>query len=244
MTLTGITQNAAKRSMAVRVASAFAAIWGLVSIGVGAFIPSSGLALTAAVSGLVLVALALGVYRKSLTAAWCLAIFAVLDALARILTGQKGFLMPAILLIVSLWAVRYLKQHSYVETEAQTWTSFVYEFAFMQAILTLVLITWAIHGSPAEVGDTGFGLWNFIDVGALAGLGLAAYRRKMWAVYALLAYELLNACLALFERDLGTLISVRFTIVFLYAVAAFYIRRQGFPLPAREPTAASINHSS
>src|SRR5215813_12239407 len=114
----------------VRWAFGVALTWGLLTIMVAALTPFSVQALGQAVSGFLLVTLAFSVRRRTRTAAWCLVAYAMLDAMARILTHQGGLLLPATLFFVSGPAASYLNQYGSVESEGQAWAHFIYEFAF------------------------------------------------------------------------------------------------------------------
>ena len=233
-------------SRAPRIAATFAIVWGLVSIAIALFYSGSKMrpdvALGMAIGGMASISIGLGVSRGSLPAAWCLVAFAVLDIVARLLTRQSGWIIPFILFWLALRAVSYLQKHRTTETEAETWTRIVYQLAFFQAAFTSLFIVLSLQGR-----FSGAGLGNLVDVSLLAGLGVAAYARKTWAVYALVVYAFLNAAIAIANYTDAPSIeffiaqaSVRFEILMLYALAAYYIRRYGFPETAPQAASASI----
>jgi hypothetical protein len=234
---------------APRIAATFAIVWGLLTIAVALLSSSTelqpGMAAGMALGGMACITIGLGVSRGSRSAAWCLVGLAVLDIVARLLNRQGGAIFPLVLLWLALRAASYLQKHGTTETEAQTWTRIVYQLAFFQAAFTTLLIVLSMQGR-LSVALT-FDPRNLFDAALLAGLGAAAYARKTWAVYALVGCACLNAAVAVADYADASSIefliaksSVRFEILTLYALGAYYVRRYGFSARAAQPSLAPI----
>ena len=224
---------------AIKIAWVLALVWGGLTVGVAAlspFLHTLGLtALTQSAGqglvGIFYLSLGLAVRRGDRFSIWCLVVLQALEVgLYIFIIGTRGILLPIILLILFIRGALHLQRTDAPIVDSENWTHVLYEVAFLQATLTAMLVAWAFVVDPttlAALGGRSITVLHSLDVIILVGFGIAAWKRQVWAGYALMLYQLSNVSLVMMT-NLNPLIPVG--IAFLYAFGAFHLHRLRGPM--------------
>jgi hypothetical protein len=203
-------------------------------------------ALWQAIFAFIVGGLGVGVLRGEHRSPWGLVIlqgFGTMGIMAQLVNRQPevhaGFLLLKLVLatvILSIYTLgamhvrRISLQHLQPQaSESQRWARSLYEIAFLQAtwIATLVLMAF-FYPEFEEVFGFYFAPVDLIDVGLLAGFGYAAYKQQTWGGYGLVLYQLAGN-IYVFTSSLEllppTAISIRLSILAVYILGAFHLRK-------------------
>jgi hypothetical protein len=221
----------------VRQAWRFAFGWGIVSLLIAVTQPLWGEKTPSGVeqafgmwlAGLIVIVISLAVRRGSRIAAWGLVGYAVLDAVSRLASGIGGVLIPFVLFVLALPAALQLQRSGSKSDERRAWPRLLYEVAFLQAAITGLFVLWSFFVSPTVLREiTSFRVnpWFLLDVAILTGLGFAAFKRNVWAGYALVLYECANAYGALIRGSQLIDFVAPAILVILYVVGAIQLHRE------------------
>ncbi len=224
---------------AVKIAWVVALVYGGFTVGIVALLPffkTLGLTALQATAGMGLVgifyiALGLTVRRGDRFAIWCLVALQTFEVVARILTFQfQGLLIPIVVLILFIRGALHLQRTTSAVVDSDNWTHVLYEVAFLQAILTAFLVAWSLVLDPARLGvlvGVRISVWQTLDVVILIGFGIAAWKRQVWAGYALMLYQIGNIS---FVMMAGMNPSLAIGMAFLYGFGAFHLHRLHGPI--------------
>jgi len=224
---------------AVKIAWVVALVYGGFTVGIVALLPflkTLGLTALQATAGMGLVgifyiALGLTARRGDRFAIWCLVALQTFEVVGQILTFQfQGLLIKSVILILFIRGALHLQRTTPAVVDSDNWTHVLYEVAFLQAILTAIFVAWSLVLDPARLGVLGaahISVWQTLDVVILIGFGIAAWKRQVWAGYALMLYQIGNIS---FVMMAGMNPYLPIGLAFLYGFGAFHLHRLYGPI--------------
>lgn len=224
---------------AVKIAWIVALVYGGFVVGVATlspFLQSRGLtALTQSVGqgviGIFYLSLGLAVRRGDRFSIWCLVALQTLEVGLHIwVFGHRGILLPISILILFIRGALHLQRSGAPIVDSENWTHVLYEVAFLQATVTVIFVAWSsVVDSTLLASLLGrrFDAWQTVDVVILIGLGIAVWKRQVWAGYALLIYQIGNTSFVIMG---GMNPYTAIGIAFLYGFGAFHLHRLHGPM--------------